>query len=97
MSRLTDLLRAAKRLHVQLGADLEEELKPLQKRLPFGLNFERHAPEAVELAGHKIRKMSKVRILPPRGSTARGDQRLWRVESISGDAAKISRLDAAEP
>ena len=97
MSRLTDLLRAAKQLDPQLGADLEEELKPLQKRLPFGLNFERHAPEAVELAGHKIRKTGKVRVLPPRESTVRGDQRLWRVESISGDVAEISLLDAAEP
>ena len=97
MSRLTDLLRAAKQIDPQLGADLEEELKPLQKRLPFGLNFERHAPEAVELAGHKIRKTSKVRVLPPRGSTARGDQRLWRVESISSDIAEISLLDASVP
>lgn len=97
MSRLTDLLRAAKQLDPQLGADLEEELKPLQKRLPFGLNFERHAPEAVELAGHPIRKSSKVRVLPPRGSTARGDQRLWRVESLSDGVAGISVLDAAEP
>lgn len=96
MSRLSNLLRAAKQLDPQLGADLEEELKPLQKRLPFGLNFERHAPEAVELPGHKIRKASKVRVLPPRGSTARGDQRLWRVESISGDEAEISLLDAAD-
>lgn len=97
MSRLTDLLRAAKQLDPQLGADLEEELKPLQKRLPFGLNFERHAPEAVDLAGHKIRKTSKVRVLPPRGSTARGDQQLWRVESVSGFVAEISLLDATEP
>lgn len=97
MSRLTDLLRAAKQLDPQLGADLEEELKPLQKRLPFGLNFERHAPEAVELPGHKIRKTSKVRVLPPRGSTARGDQRLWEVESITGGNAVISLLGAAEP
>ena len=97
MSRLTDLLRAAKQLDPQLGADLEEELKPLQKRLPFGLNFERHAPEAVELAGHTIRKMSKVRILPPRESSARGDQRLWRVEAVSGGLAEISLLGAAEP
>lgn len=96
MSRLSDLLRAAKQLDPQLGADLEAELKPLQKRLPFGLNFERHAPEAVELAGHKIRKASKVRFLPPRGSTARGDQRLWRVDAITGENAEITLLDAAE-
>ena len=96
MSRLTDLLRAAKQLDEQLGKDLEDEILPLQKRLPFGLNFERHAPEAVELAGHKIRKGSKVRILPPRGSSVRGDQRLWRVTDLIGDAAEISLLDSSE-
>ncbi|WP_426990828.1 site-specific DNA-methyltransferase [Pseudarthrobacter sp. Y6] len=96
MSRLTDLLRAAKQLDPQLGKDLEDEIQPLQKRLPFGLNFERHAPEAVELAGHKIRKESRVRILSPRGSTARGDQRLWRVDKVIGDAAEISLLDSSE-
>lgn len=89
MSRLSDLLRAASQLDPQLAKDLEEEIRPLQKRLPFGLNFERHAPEAVELAGHKIRKGSKVRVLPPRGSVVRGDQRLWRVESVEDDEAVI--------
>lgn len=90
MSRLTDLLRAAKQLDPQLGEDLEAEIRPLQERLPFGLNFERHAPEAVELAGHKIRKGSKVRVLPPRGSTERGDQRIWVVKSIRGESAEIA-------
>jgi adenine-specific DNA-methyltransferase len=96
MSRLTDLLRVAKQLDPQLGKDLEDEIQPLQKRLPFGLNFERHAPEAVELAGHKIRKGSKVRVLPPRGSTVRGDKRLWRVDAIHGAFAEISLLDRSE-
>lgn len=90
MSRLTDLLRAAKQIDPQLGEDLEAEIRPLQERLPFGLNFERHAPEAVELAGHKIRKGSKVRVLPPRGSTARGDQRIWVVTSTRGSSAEIA-------
>lgn len=96
MSRLTDLLRAATQLDPQLGKDLEDEIRPLQKRLPFGLNFERHAPEAVELAGHKIRKGSKVRVLPPRGSTARADKRLWRVDAIRGDSAEISPLERSD-
>lgn len=90
MSRLTDLLRAAKQLDPQLGEDLEAEIRPLQERLPFGLNFERHAPEAVELAGHKIRKGSKVRVLPPRGSTSRGDQRVWVVTAINNGSADIT-------
>jgi len=95
MSRLTDLLRAAKQLDPRLGEDLEAEIRPLQKRLPFGLNFERHAPEAVELAGHKVRKGSKVRVLPPRGSTESGDKRLWRVDAITGDTARVSLLDSS--
>lgn len=90
MSRLSDLLRATSLLDPQLAKDLEDEIQPLQKRLQFGLNFERHVPEAVELAGHTIRKGSKVRVLPPRGSVTRGDQRIWRVETIESGLAEIS-------
>ena len=67
MSRLSDLLRTLEQLDPKLAKDLDEEIRPLQKRLPFGLNFERHAPEAVELAGHRIRKGNKVRVLTPTG------------------------------
>jgi len=48
VSRLTDLIAQAKTKNAQLGADLEREFKVLSARLPFGLNFERHRPEAVE-------------------------------------------------
>lgn len=96
MSRLSDLLRAAKQLDPRLGEDLEAEIRPLQRRLPFGLNFERHAPEAVELSGHKVRKGSKVRVLPPRGSTERGDLRLWRVDAATEDTAQVSLLDGSQ-
>ncbi|WP_456284536.1 site-specific DNA-methyltransferase [Microbacterium sp. JZ101] len=90
MSRLSDLLRTLEQLDPKLAKDLDDEIRPLQKRLPFGLNFERHAPEAVELAGHRIRKGNKVRVLPPRGSTERGDQRLWFVDSMRGSFAEVS-------
>lgn len=90
MSRLSDLLRTVERLDPTLAKDLQAEIQPLQRRLPFGLNFERHAPEAVELAGHRIRKGNKVRVLHPRGSTERGDQRLWTVDLISEGVAEVS-------
>lgn len=96
MSRLSDLLRTLGQLDPKLAKDLDDEIRPLQKRLPFGLNFERHAPEAVELAGHRIRKGNKVRVLPPRGSTERGDQRLWQVDSISGGIAEVSTPSSEE-
>ena len=82
MSRLTDLIAQAKAKDTRLGADLEREFKALSTRLPFGLNFERHNPEAVELPLRPIRKGDKVRILPARGSIKKGDQRLWQVKTI---------------
>jgi len=82
VSRLTDLLALAKLKDAQLGADLDREFKALSSRLPFGLNFERHSPEAVELPLRPIRKGDKVRVLPPRGSVKKGDQRLWQVKTI---------------
>ena len=83
MSRLTDLIGRAKAEDAQLGADLDREFRALSSRLSFGLNFERHRPEAVELAQRPVRRGDKVRILPPRGSTARGDSRLWAVRKIT--------------
>lgn len=67
MSRLTDLIAQAKAKDPLLGADLDREFKVLSARLPFGLNFERHRPEAVELPLRPIRK---------------GDKRLWQVKAI---------------
>ena len=99
MSRLTDLIAQAKAKDAQLGADLDQEFKQLSSRLPFGLNFERHRPEAVELPQRPIRKGDKVRVLPPRGSTKKGDPRLWQIKAIrkagAGRVADLELLDAS--
>lgn len=92
MSRLTDLIAQAKAKDPQMAADLEREFKALSSRLPFGLNFERHRPEAVELPQRPIRKGDKVRVLPERGSTKKSDQRLWQVRKI----AKVGNDRTAE-
>lgn len=101
MSRLTDLIAQAKAKDPQMAADLEREFKALSSRLPFGLNFERHRPEAVELPQRPIRKGDKVRVLPERGSTKKGDQRLWQVKEIAktgkDPVADLDLLNAAEP
>lgn len=98
MSRLTDLIAKAKAKDPTLGAELDREFKILSSRLPFGLNFERHSPEAVELPLRPIRKGDKVRVLPERGSTKKGDQRLWQVKSIqrAKNTAVLELLGAAE-
>ncbi len=101
MSRLTDLIAQAKAKDPQLGADLDREFKVLSSRLPFGLNFERHRPEAVELPQRPLRKGDKVRVLEPRGSTKKGDPRLWQIKAIrkadEQKAADLELLGAATP
>ena len=84
LSRLTDLIAQAKVKDPALGQELEREFKVLSARRSFGLNFERHTPELVELPGRPIRKGDKVRILAQRGSTANSDERLWRVRGFEG-------------
>ena len=100
MSRLTELIAGAKAKDQVLGDELEQEFKALASRRAFGLNFERHRPESVELPGRRVRRGDKVRILPPRGSTAKGDQRLWKVLRIDDTdnkrMAHVSLIDAAE-
>src|SRR3954463_4701662 len=83
MSRLNDLLRELRSRAPALAKDLEHEFAALADRRAFGLNFERHVPEAVELPGRKVRKGDKVRVLPPRGEVPKkADDALWRVLSI---------------
>jgi adenine-specific DNA-methyltransferase len=100
MSRLTDLIAQSKSKDPQLGADLEREFRVLSARLPFGLNFERHRPEAVELPQRPVRKGDKVRVLPKRGSTIRSDPRLWQVarlvKTAQGKMADLELQDGPE-
>lgn len=93
MSRLTELIGQAKTKDRQLGEDLDREFRALSSRRAFGLNFERHRPEAVELPQRPVRKGDKVRVLPQRGSTKRGDQRLWVVRDITSGPKATAKLD----
>jgi adenine-specific DNA-methyltransferase len=101
LSRLTDLIAQVKVRDSAVGQELEREFKVLGSRRSFGLNFERHLPETVELPGKPMRKGDKVRILPPRGSTTKGDQRLWKVlrlETANGTRlAQVEPLETAQP
>ena len=77
MSRLSDLLRQLKGKDRQLADDLRREFQQLSKRRAFGLNFERHVPESVELPGRPVRKGDKVRFLAARGEPVNNvDRRL---------------------
>jgi len=93
LSRLTELIAEAKAKDTEFGAKLEQEFQKLSSRLSFGLNFERHSPEAVELPLRPIRRGDKVRVLPPRDTTQKGDQRLWRVLQVRRNGSrKVAQL-----
>ncbi len=101
MSLLQNLIAQVKDKDPQAAADLDREFKALASRRQFGLNFERHRPEAVELPQRPIRKGDKVRVLPPRGETKKGDQRLWLVKKIdragSSKKAILELIGSQEP
>ena len=83
MSRLSNLLRQVETQDPQLAADLKREVEALSGRRAFGLNFERHIPETVELPGRPVRRGDKVRFLAERGERPSSvDRRVWRVDRI---------------
>lgn len=88
MSRLTDLIGQLKKTNSQLAGEIEREVKVLSSRREFGLNFERHKPEVVDLPLRKVRKGDKVRILPERGSSKKEIDDLWIVKKIIKDKNK---------
>lgn len=103
MSRLTDLIAQLAESNPQLADDLQRETTVLSRRRPFGLNFERHVPETVQLPGRKIRRGDKVVVRAPVGHTATSiDTRTWIVAGFDGpgdarEAILVSRNDSAAP
>lgn len=93
MSRLTDLIAQTKRESPRLGAELEREIHSRTQRT-FGLVFERHQPEKVELPGRPVRRGDGVHILPEHGSLERPDKRTWQVIDVHKDDVRghVARL-----
>lgn len=90
MSALTALIEQVRgRVSDSTVEGLDREFKHLSERRQFGLNFERHRPEFVELWGHLPRVGQNVRVLPSRDSGEFRDNTVWRVVSVSEKTAKI--------
>lgn len=84
MARIHDLIRQIETSDPALAKELSKEVSVLSDRRAFGLNFERHTPEQVELPGRPVRVGDKVHVLPPRGESAKKEnKRIWLVDSIN--------------
>lgn len=89
LTNFNDLIERARSIDPDLAKDLEAEVRDLNKQRTFGLVFERHLPESVNLPGLKVRRGSKVRMLPSRGATTKVDERVWTVSDLGGETASL--------
>lgn len=97
MARINDLLRRLESKDPALADEISREMRALSERRAFGLNFERHTPEQVELPGRPVRKGDKVHILPPRGELPKTEnQRIFLVDSISKGKTRVASLIAKD-
>ncbi len=96
MSRLTDLIHQVQKTDPQLAEALRAEYDALSERRAYGLNFERHTPETVDLPGRPIRRRDKVRFLPERDAdkaTIKAlDKNIWRVTGFAGSGVERTAL-----
>lgn len=95
MARINDLIRQLEAKDPALAAEISREVRALSERRAFGLSFERHTPEQVELPGRPVRRGDKVHILPPRGQFPKNEnRRIWLVDSMSPGKKKVANLIA---
>lgn len=99
MAHIHELIRQLRASNPALGDEIAHEVELLAKRRAFGLNFERHTPEAVELPTRRLRVGDSVRILPPRGQNPKADDaRLWRIASFTAEGeSRIAHLVGPSP
>lgn len=93
MSRLTELLARAQAKDPDLGRELAEEVRKVVDRRSFGLTFEHHVPETVQLPGRRVRRGDKVRFVD------KADEETWRVVQVRRDGAKriATLVDPGDP
>jgi len=97
VARINDLIRQLEAKDPALANEISREMQSLSERQAFGLNFERHTPEQVELPGRPVRKGDKVHILPPRGEFPNKENpRIWLVDSLSVGKIRVASLIAQD-
>jgi len=90
---LNSLLDRVTKKDEALAAELRAQINVLARRREFGLNFEKHQPENLELPTRRIRQGDRVRFLAPRGSSASVRRDTWVVVAID-DGPGVASLVA---
>ncbi len=103
MSKLTDLISQVAASNPSLADDLRREVGRLSSRRPFGLNFERHLPETVQLPDRRVRRGDKVVFRAARDKPREHlDGRVWVVTGFEGKGSRrvaklASRVESETP
>lgn len=87
-NQLRSLLARVEANDPATAKELRRHIDRLQGRRQFGLNFERHIPESVDLVGRPISVGDKVRFIPPRGATEVESDAIRIVTKLSGPKGK---------
>ncbi|HEY1449910.1 MAG TPA: DNA methyltransferase [Solirubrobacteraceae bacterium] len=88
MSRLTDLISQLAQTSPELAEDLRHETDVLASRTPFGLNFERHVPESIQIPARTIRLGDKVMRRASAGQVSQDREQIWIVVGFTGAGKK---------
>jgi adenine-specific DNA-methyltransferase len=91
-NELKSLLTRVEATDPATAKELGRHIDRLQDRRHFGLNFERHIPESVDLVGRPISVGDKVRFIPPRGATDVESDDTWIVMKITGKRKRVAAL-----
>jgi len=92
-NNLNSLLTRVEKADPALAGELRKQFEAFSRLREFGLNFEKHRPETVELHGRRVRVGDKVRFLSPRGSTRSARKDTWVVLSLGkAEGAPVASL-----
>ena len=88
-NNLNSLLARVEKTDAALARELQAQIYVLEKRREFGLNFEKHKPETMELYGRRLRVGDRVRFLASRGNVEFARRETWIVESLDSSQIEV--------
>lgn len=95
-TELDALLARVEKADPATAVELRRHISQLSKRNSFGLVFERHLPEQVELTGRPASVGDKVHVLPPRGEEPDSVSVTWVVSKRTSGSVELVQPGTGE-
>lgn len=95
-TELNALLSRVEKVDPATASDLRRHVSQLSKRNSFGLVFERHLPEQVELTGRPVSLGDKVHVLPARGEELSESAQTCIVSAKTGARVQLTHAETGK-